>query len=106
MQNELDDENLRELTGTLISRHDDDFRDVSEKKFYDIMNAQFNHDHVVQMPYVNDPDGCIIAYRENRDICSFSSERDLFWTMEDIKSKRHLKLLKELVFQATLNEII
>ena len=98
MPNELVDENLRELTGKFINRLADDLRDLSDKKCYDIVNAQFNRDHVVQMPHVvvDDQDGCIIPYRKNRDICSLCSKRDLFWTMEDMKSKRHLQLLKEL----------
>ena len=95
MPSELDDGNLLELTGKFISRLADDFRDLSDKKCYDIVTAQFNRDHVVQIPHGNDQDCCIIAYRGNVGVFSLSSERDLFWTKDDIKSKRHLDRLKE-----------
>lgn len=92
MPSELDDGNLLELTGKFISRLDDDIRDLSDKKCYGIVTAQFNR---VQIPHGDDQDGCIIAYRGNAGVFSLSSERGLFWTKDDIKSKRHLDRLKE-----------
>ena len=57
MPSELDDGNLLELTGKFISRLDDDTRDLSDKKCYGIVTAQFNR---VQIPHGDDQDGCII----------------------------------------------